>query len=48
MTTYIYALLGLTALCVFWALFQLWLNKADPESAKRSDKCGGCEERCER
>ncbi len=48
MTSYIYALLGLVTLCVFWAAFQLWLRKHDPDTAERSNKCGGCNGECEK
>ena len=46
MTTYIFALLGLVALCVFWAVFQQWLSKHDPDSQERPAGCGGCKEKC--
>jgi hypothetical protein len=48
MTTHIYSLLGIVALCVFWAFFQLWLKKVDPAADKRPTQCGGCDEQCER
>jgi len=48
MTTYIFSLLGLVALCVFWAIFQQWLSKQDPDGQERPAKCGGCNEQCER
>ena len=48
MATYIISLLGLVALCVFWAVFQLWMDKHDPDAHKPSAKCGGCDEHCER
>jgi hypothetical protein len=48
MTTYIISLLGLVALCVFWAVFQQWLSKQDPDGQERPAKCGGCNEQCER
>ena len=48
MMTYIFSLLGLVALCVFWAFFQQWLNKQDPDGQERPAKCGGCNEQCER
>ena len=48
MTTYIFALLGLVALCVFWAVFQQWLDKHDPDVHERPAKCGGCKEQCEK
>ena len=42
MTTYIFPLLTVVALCAFWAVFQLWLERHDPDALKRSQKCGGC------
>jgi len=48
MMTYIFSLLGLVALCVFWAIFQQWLSKQDPDGQERPAKCGGCDEQCER
>jgi hypothetical protein len=42
MTTYIFPLLAVVALCAFWAIFQLWLERHDPDAQKRSQKCGGC------
>lgn len=47
MMTYIYSLLGFVSLCVFWAIFQLWLRKYDPDAAERSNRCGGCNGQCE-
>jgi hypothetical protein len=44
--TYLYSLLGLVALCAFWAAFQLWLTTHDPEVAERCNKCGGCNGQC--
>ena len=48
MTSYLYALLALTALCAFWAVFQLWLKKTDPDTAERGNRCGGCNGQCEK
>jgi hypothetical protein len=48
MMTYIFSLLGLVALCVFWAIFQQWLSKQDPDGEIRPTKCGGCNEQCEK
>ena len=48
MTTYIFALIGLIALCAFWAAFQLWLGKHDRDLAEQSNKCGGCNGECQR
>jgi len=42
MTTYLLPLLSVIALCVFWAIFQVWLSKHDPDAKTRSAKCGGC------
>jgi hypothetical protein len=49
MTTYLFILLAFIALCAFWAGFQIWLGKQDPELAKRALKCGncGCDKQCE-
>ena len=40
--TNLLALLAVIALCAFWAIFQLWLEKHDPDARTRSQKCGGC------
>lgn len=40
--TYIFPLLAIVALCAFWAIFQIWLFKRDPDAERRSQKCGGC------
>jgi hypothetical protein len=42
LTTYFLPLLAVIALCAFWAVFQLWLSKHDPDAAAKSTKCGGC------
>jgi len=42
MTSYLFPLLAIIALCAFWAIFQLWLEKHDPDARTRADKCGGC------
>ncbi|MDP6182264.1 MAG: hypothetical protein QF609_00455, partial [Gammaproteobacteria bacterium] len=47
MGTYFFAVLGLVTLCVLWALFQLWINRVDPEVAGRAPRCGGCKGQCE-
>ena len=49
MMTYLYILIAFIALCAFWAGFQIWLGKQDPELAKRALKCGncGCDKQCE-
>jgi hypothetical protein len=40
--TNLLALLAVVALCAFWAIFQLWLERHDPDARTRSQKCGGC------
>jgi hypothetical protein len=49
MTTYFLPLLALIALCAFWAIFQSWLSRHDPDAKARSLKCGACarKEECE-
>jgi hypothetical protein len=49
MTSYLVPLLAVIGLCVFWAVFQVWLTKQDPELGKRSLKCGncGCDKQCD-
>ncbi len=42
LTTYVLPLLAVVALCAFWAIFQTWLFKHDPDAEQRSMKCGGC------
>ena len=42
MTGYLLPLLAIVALCAAWALFQLWLDKHDPDAKRRSHKCGAC------
>ena len=42
MTHYLLPLLAVILLCAFWAIFQLWLTRHDPDIEKRSTKCGGC------
>ena len=42
MSTHVISLIGLVALCVFRAVFQLWLKKTDPDVAEQSNECGGC------
>ena len=42
LTTYLLPLLAVAALCAFWAIFQVWLFKHDPDAERRSQKCGGC------
>ena len=47
MTTYLVPLLAFIALCGFWAVFQVWLRKTDPETAERINRCGGCNGQCQ-
>jgi hypothetical protein len=42
MTGYLLPLLAIVALCAGWALFQLWLDRHDPDARQRSHKCGAC------
>ena len=42
MTTYLFPLLAVVALCAFWAVFQLWLSRHDPDVETKSQKCGSC------
>ncbi len=42
MSGYLLPLLAIVALCAAWALFQLWLDKHDPDASRRSRKCGAC------
>ncbi len=46
MTTHLVSLLAFIGLCASWAVFQLWLAKADPEAAERGNRCGGCNGQC--
>lgn len=50
MLGYLYPLLAIIVLCSLWAIFQLWLNKVDPDNqtASHESVCGGCEEPCGR
>ena len=49
MMSYLLPLLAIVALCTFWAVFQLWLSRHDPDAGKRMQKCGncGCETPCD-
>ncbi len=47
MMNYFLPLLAIVLLCAFWALFQQWLSTVDPDTKKRSPKCGGCGRRGE-
>jgi hypothetical protein len=47
MLNYAYSLLAVVLLCAFWAVFQLWLERRDPDTAARAQKCGGCGRRGE-
>ena len=42
LTSYILPLLAIVALCAFWAIFQTWLFKHDPDAEQRSQSCSGC------
>jgi len=42
MTTYFIPLLSVIALCAFWAIFQVWLSRHDPDAKTASRKCGAC------
>jgi len=42
MTTYFFPLLSVVALCAFWAIFQVWLSRHDPDAKTASRKCGAC------
>jgi hypothetical protein len=45
MLNYAYSLLAVVLLCAFWAVFQQWLARRDPDTASRAQKCGGCNRR---
>ena len=47
MTSYLLPLLAVVLLCAFWALFQQWLSRWDPDVEKHPAKCGGCGRRGE-
>ena len=48
MTNYLLPLLAVVLLCAFWALFQQWLARTDPDAKKKQSlKCGGCGRRGE-
>ena len=42
MLGYLLAIAGLAALCAAWVLFQLWLQRVDPEYRGMKAGCGGC------
>lgn len=42
MTGYLLPLLAVAGLCAFWAVFQVWLWRHDPDARERSTKCEGC------
>ena len=42
MLNYLIPLLAIILLCAFWAVFQLWLSRRDPDAARRMQKCGNC------
>jgi len=43
MVNYLLAILGLATLTALWMVFQLWLNKQDPDL---EDRCIGCASNC--
>jgi hypothetical protein len=45
MLNYLFAIFGLAALTALWVVFQLWLQKHDPD---QKDRCVGCSNNCER
>lgn len=47
MTTYVLPLLSVVLLCAFWAIFQLWLLRHDPDAKTAPNKCGACGRRDE-
>lgn len=43
MWVHLVSILGLTALCAAWVLFQLWLKRHDPLQGDFEKRCkGGC------
>jgi len=42
MLTHLFAVLGLSALCAAWVLFQLWLQRVDPRADEAGRSCSGC------
>lgn len=47
MLGYILSILGLVGLITLWAIFQLWMNKRDPDREEHLMQCSGCDKRCE-
>lgn len=45
MLNHLFAIFGLAALTALWVVFQLWLQKHDPD---QKDRCVGCGSNCER
>ena len=45
MLNHLLAILGLALLAALWVVFQLWLQKHDPE---QRDRCVGCSSNCKR
>ena len=39
---YFLGLIGITALCAVWMVFQLWLKRVDPERQGFRPGCGAC------
>jgi len=46
-TGYFFPLLAVVLLCAFWAIFQVWLSRNNPDVKTTSLKCGGCGRRDE-
>ena len=42
MTAYLVPLLAIVILCGAWGVFQIWLDRQDPDAKRRSLKCGAC------
>ena len=43
---YLWSILALAALCAAWVLFQLWLERQDPDDVQIKRACGGCAHDC--
>lgn len=50
LTDYLVPLLAVMLLCALWGVFQIWLQRHNPDVGKRSSKCGACgrEDECNR
>jgi len=42
MLGYLFSLIGLTALCALWVVFQLWLKRQEPNHPGLNVGCGAC------